>query len=138
MRKNIDPVHRQAQKQVNKKKGFYIHLGVYIVVGIFFLLMNLLTSPGDWWFMFPMLSWGVGLAIHYLIIFGLPGTDILSKEWEQRELEQELFRRGYYRKEEEDLPALPAETRPEEEELDLDPPKKIKKKQERWEEDEFV
>ena len=37
-----------------------------------------------------MLGWGVGLAFHYVDVFGIPGFDILSKEWEDREIEREL------------------------------------------------
>ncbi|MEM1322844.1 MAG: 2TM domain-containing protein [Bacteroidota bacterium] len=90
-----DETYRQAQKVVKKKKGFYSHLAVYVAVGAFFLLMNLATfdSGGrEWWFFFPLLPWGVGLAIHYFGTFGLPGTDILTKEWEERETEKEMRR----------------------------------------------
>ena len=85
-----------ARKKVKKKKGFYTHLGVYIAVGIFFLAMNIATfhESQEWWFFFPLLPWSIGLFIHYFSIFGLPGTDILTKEWEDRELEKEMQRLG--------------------------------------------
>ena len=123
---------RAAKKQVKKKKGFYVHFGVYLSVGLFFLLMNLATSPGDWWFFFPMLPWGIGLAIHYLTVFGFPGTGILSEEWEKHELEQELNKRGYYRRQR----SLPPAAEPGEDDLDLEQPQKIREK--RQDEDEFV
>ena len=28
------------------------------------LAINLLSSPGHWWFYWPMLGWGIGLAAH--------------------------------------------------------------------------
>ncbi len=82
---------KRARSRVKKKKGFFVHLGVFLSVGLFFLLINLLTYDGEFWFFFPMLPWGVGLAIHYIAVFGIPGTDILTHEWEKRELEKEMF-----------------------------------------------
>jgi hypothetical protein len=82
---------KRARSRVKKKKVFFVHLGVFLSVGLFFFLINLLTYDGEFWFFFPMLPWGVGLAIHYISVFGLPGTDILTQEWEKRELEKEMF-----------------------------------------------
>jgi len=91
-----DDHYNLARKKVKKKKGFYTHLSVFIAVGIFFLAMNIATfhESGEWWFFFPLLPWSVGLFIHYFSIFGLPGTDILTKEWEDRELEKEMKKLG--------------------------------------------
>ena len=95
----MDDIRKQAKKRVEAKKGFYIHFGVYIVVGLFFLIMNLLTysESEGLWFYFPMLAWGIGLAIHYFVVFGLPGTNILSKEWEANEMEKEMDKILYQR-----------------------------------------
>ena len=40
------------------------------------------------------LSWGIGLAIHYLTVFGTENLDILgvNPNWEEEELEQEIKR----------------------------------------------
>ena len=92
---NQEDQYRRARKRVNAKKGFYRHFSVYLVIGIFFFSLNMITDPWDVWWPFPMLSWGVGLAIHYFSVFGFPGTGILSKEWEDREMEKELRRVGY-------------------------------------------
>lgn len=130
-----DPTYRAARKQVKKKKGFYVHLAVYLAVGLFFFLMNIATDPNDMWFFFPMLPWLIGLAIHYLVVFGFPGTGILTEEWEKRELEQELYRRGYFR---DQGRALPPEESPRDEGLDLNEPRRVKEKQKRLDEDELV
>lgn len=92
---NQDDKYIRARKRVKAKKGFYGHLSSYVVVGIFFFAMNMLTDPFDIWWPFPMLSWGIGLGIHYLTVFGFPGSGVLSKEWEDREMEKELRRVGY-------------------------------------------
>ena len=84
--------YEKAEKRVNDKKGFYIHLGVFVIIGLFLFALNMFTSGGTLWFHYPMLSWGIGLAIHYIVIFGIPGTDILSDEWEEEELDKEIER----------------------------------------------
>lgn len=88
-----DP-YRDARKHVQAKRHFYKHLQVYMAVGGFFLALNLLTDPWDLWFFFPLLPWGVGLAIHYFSVFGLPGTGAGSAQWVEREYNRELQRRG--------------------------------------------
>ncbi|MBI5917105.1 MAG: 2TM domain-containing protein [Bacteroidetes bacterium] len=80
----------KAKKRVKAKKEFYQHLMSYAIVNGFLMALNLIVSPGYFWFIFPLLGWGVGLAFHYVDVFGIPGFDILSKEWEERELEKVL------------------------------------------------
>ncbi len=84
-------LQRKAKNRVLAKKGFYIHFGIYVIFSLFLFAINLLTDPADYWFYYPVLSWGVAIALHYLVTFGVPGSDILSQEWEQRELEKEMY-----------------------------------------------
>ena len=84
--------YNAARKKVKAKKGFYAHFGVYIATGIFFILMNALTFQEDpeIWAFYPIVSWGLGILIHYFTVFGLPGIGPLDKEWEDKEIEKEL------------------------------------------------
>ena len=59
----ITPQIRQ-QYELHRKREFLSHLAVYGVMGIFFFLINLFSSPESWWFFWPMLGWGIGVAIH--------------------------------------------------------------------------
>jgi len=107
---------RKAKKKVKSKKEFYQHLMAFVIVNFFLFALNMVTSPFTWWFHFPLLGWSVGLAFHYVEVFGVPGFDILSHEWEDRELDKELRRM----KDEERLQKpkkLPARTNTEELEL---------------------
>jgi len=90
----MDQQYKAAQKRVKQKKGFFVHFAVYLSVGLFFFLMNLATFEGDWWFFFPLLPWGMGLGIHYLITFGFPGSGVLSREWEEKELQKNWINAG--------------------------------------------
>jgi hypothetical protein len=81
---------QKAKKRVKSKKDFYQHLMAFVIVNFFLFLLNMLTSPFTLWFVYPTLGWGVGLAFHYVEIFGVPGFNILSKEWEEKEIDSEL------------------------------------------------
>jgi Na+/melibiose symporter-like transporter len=84
---------RLARQRVRSKKRFFRHFSVFIAVIGFFFLMNIVTEPdGELWFIYPALVWGVPLAIHYLMVFGLPFTKAGTPEWEERELEREIQR----------------------------------------------
>ncbi|MEM9887488.1 MAG: 2TM domain-containing protein [Bacteroidota bacterium] len=87
-----DRQYKLAKRRVEKKKGFYVHLGVYIAVGVFFFIINLVTMDQEpqVWFFYPMIPWLIAIMIHYFTVFGLPGTDILTEDWEEREIEKEI------------------------------------------------
>ena len=84
-------LERKARAKVLAKKGFYIHFGIFAIMSLFLLAINLLTNPASLWFYYPVVSWGVAVATQFLVTFGVPGSDILSEEWEQRELEREMY-----------------------------------------------
>jgi len=89
-----DDNYKLARKRVKKKKRFYRHLSIYLVMSAFFFLLNVLADPYEWWFFFPMLGWGIFLAIHYVSIFGITKQRLGTTEWEERELKKEMQRMG--------------------------------------------
>ncbi len=87
-----DP-YKQARRRVKAKREFYRHLTTYLLFSVFFFLLNAFTGmggPGGVWFIYPILGWGMGLAAHYLNVFGLPGSDMGTEEWEERKIEREM------------------------------------------------
>ncbi|NRB62840.1 MAG: 2TM domain-containing protein [Saprospiraceae bacterium] len=85
-----EKAYKEARKRVKKKKDFYEHFTTYVVMSVFFLLLNLVTAPGQWWFYWPILGWGFGVVFHYLDVFGIPGLGTLSRDWEERAMEEEI------------------------------------------------
>ena len=75
-------------KAAYRKIKFFRHLRSYLVVNAFMFLLVLFTGGGfDW---FPIiLIWGIGIAFHYLKVFGLPGSGMFSETWEQKLIEKE-------------------------------------------------
>ena len=116
----------RAKKRVKAKKSFYQHLMSYAIVNLFLIALNLITSPTSLWFVFPLLGWGVGLAFHYVDVFGIPGFDILSKEWEEKELERELRQQN------------PASKTPKNEAKQPDKDLKLKELRKNYDESDFV
>ena len=76
----------QARKKVNEIKGFYGNLTAYIFVNIGFLVLNLLTSPQQLWFFWPMLGWGIGVIFHGMRVFNY--MPFLGKDWEKRKISE--------------------------------------------------
>ena len=89
---STNDTYEKAHKRVQEKKKFYRNLGTYLVMSVFFFTLNSLTSPGNWWFYWPMLGWGIGVAMHYVNIFGFPGSGVGSPDWEEKELDKEIRR----------------------------------------------
>ncbi|WP_421654797.1 2TM domain-containing protein [Leptothermofonsia sp. ETS-13] len=46
------------------RKSFKAHLIPYLAVNTFLILINLTTSPGYLWAVYPILGWGLGLFFH--------------------------------------------------------------------------
>ena len=78
-----DNIERLARRRAGAKLGWYIHAGVYIAVN---LLLALLSAMSDrHWAVFPALGWGIGLAIHGVVVFLVTGGGGLHEQMVQRE-----------------------------------------------------
>jgi hypothetical protein len=67
------------------KIGFFVHLGIYLVVNGALIALNLLQTHKPFWALAPLLGWGIGLLFHGLKVFVR-----LPPQWKQRMIEQEL------------------------------------------------
>jgi hypothetical protein len=75
----------RAKKKVQNLKAFYIHLTVYILVNILLLTINLLTDAGNWWFLYPLGGWGIGVLVHGLSTFAFFN---FGADWEERKIKE--------------------------------------------------
>lgn len=53
----------------SRRRGLIAHAIVYAAINALLFAINFLTTPGEWWVLFPVLFWGLGLAVH--AAFGL-------------------------------------------------------------------
>lgn len=91
-----EAAYSTAKKRVDKLRGFYTHLVVYIGVNILITAIKMVKKlkreasfeevildidiSGVW------LLWGIGLAIHAFTVFVLP--KIIGNDWEERKIKQ--------------------------------------------------
>lgn len=61
-------LERRARRRVGMKMGFYVHALVYVLVNLGLFAINNVTG-GERWSIFPLLGWGLGLAIHGIVTF---------------------------------------------------------------------
>ncbi len=62
-----DNIDRLARKRANAKLGWFMHASIYLIVNAFLMVLSL--SHGKAWAAFPLLGWGLGLAIHGLAVW---------------------------------------------------------------------
>ncbi len=84
--------YEQARQQVVKLREFYKHVVVYAVVNAGLVVINLLDSPGTLWFPWPLLGWGVGLALHAFTVLGPSRWN--TRAWEERQIQKIMERDG--------------------------------------------
>ena len=84
-------IERMARKRAGAKMGWYIHATVYVAVNL--MLVMLAASSGRNWAVFPALGWGLGLAIHGLVVFIVTGGAGLHERLVQQERQRLVARR---------------------------------------------
>jgi len=98
-------IEETARRKVRSLKRLYRHMSVYSIMGVFFFLLNVVTSPFEMWFFFPLLPWGVIVAIHYILVIrrasrrklsqisrAKQGRDSFIKRWLPRLISSKLKR----------------------------------------------
>ena len=60
-------LERLARKRAGAKLGWYLHACVYVLVNLF--LAYLSSRHSTHWAIFPALGWGLGLAIHGVVVW---------------------------------------------------------------------
>lgn len=79
----------RAKKRVEAIVGFYWHLASYVIVNIFLILLIGFNSGDGFKGFGPYATaffWGIGLAFHFIGVFGF--NFFLGKNWEQRKMEE--------------------------------------------------
>ena len=72
----------KARERVEALRGFYIHLTVYVIVNLGLFIINMMTSPETLWFIWPLMGWGIAIALHALRVFvERPGSS-----WEEKKI----------------------------------------------------
>lgn len=84
-------LERLARRRASARLGWYAHAMVYLAVNAVLMLMAFGT--GRTWALFPALGWGLGLAIHGVVVYLVTGGAGLYDRLIQRERDQLAARR---------------------------------------------
>jgi hypothetical protein len=82
----------EAQRHVRRKRIFYIVLGIWIALSLMWFAIDMADDSSSVWFYWPMLGTGLGVAITGIVLLGVGG--LFGVEWERREIDKYLRRRG--------------------------------------------
>ena len=73
-----------ARKQAKREAAFYRNLASYVLVNAFLVALNLLTSPDNFWAIWPLLGWGIGVVSQAFGVFG----SRVAGGWEERRMQE--------------------------------------------------
>ncbi|GAB97104.1 hypothetical protein BJY21_003182 [Kineosphaera limosa] len=60
-----DPaIRRLAIRRIAARRAFVVHASVYATVMIFLIVVWVASGAGYFWPIWPMMGWGLGLALH--------------------------------------------------------------------------
>ena len=85
-------LRKRARRRVGIRTGFYIHALVYALVNFGLFALNT-SLGGTRWSTFPLLGWGLGLAIHGIVTFVSLRGDGMRSRMVENEMER-LRRHG--------------------------------------------
>jgi len=80
----------RARARVHQLRAFYQLLGTALLVIAITFVVNLVATPGHWWFLWVVFGFGVALAFTGVRVF-LRGR-MLGDDWEERKVREYLDR----------------------------------------------
>lgn len=83
---STDDLDRIARKRAAAKMGWFIHAFVYVAINILLALLS--AASGRHWAVFPAMGWGLGLAIHGIVVWVFTGAGGLHQRLVERERAQ--------------------------------------------------
>ena len=82
---DADMRREAAIKRLEAKRDFNIHVAIYAIVNVILVVIWAVSGRGYFWPIWPILGWGVGLAVHgWIAYFQKPiGEDDIRREMER-------------------------------------------------------
>lgn len=90
MRTPLSPeqIEHLARRRAGAKLGWYVHASVYVLVNLLLWAMSRYGFGHRPWSVFPVVGWGVGVALHGISVFVLGRGSPLRERMVQRERER--------------------------------------------------
>jgi len=89
-----EEIDRLARRRAGAKMGWYVHACVYVLVNLFLLAISEYGFGQRRWTVFPVLGWGLGLALHGISVFVLGTGSGLRERLIEKERERLRRDRG--------------------------------------------
>lgn len=83
-----EEIERLAQRRAGAKLGWYTHAVVYVLVNLFIFAISRHGFGSRPWSVYPLLGWGLGLALHGVAVFVLGSGGGVRERLVQRERER--------------------------------------------------
>jgi hypothetical protein len=77
-----------AERRVRQKLELWWHLGSYVIVNLFLVIVWAITGRGYPWFVWVMIGWGIGVAFHLMQYFMTVREEPRRERMIQREMER--------------------------------------------------
>lgn len=74
-----------AQKKTKFRKGFR----TYLIFVAFFLGLNIFSGSNHFWAIYPILGWGIGVAIEYFSLYGPLKDPHVEEDYEEFDLDRD-------------------------------------------------
>jgi hypothetical protein len=92
MSERSDDALEEARRHVRRKRIFYLVLGIWIALSLMWFFIDMRDDSSSIWFYWPMLGTGIAVAITGIVLLGVGG--LFGEDWEQREIDKYLRRKG--------------------------------------------
>jgi uncharacterized oligopeptide transporter (OPT) family protein len=79
-----------ARRWVRRLRTLYTMLGIYAALSVMWLMIDLADDSSGFWFYWPMLGVGIGVAIAAVVLLGVGG--VFGTDWERRQVDRYVER----------------------------------------------
>jgi 2TM domain len=86
-----EDAREEARRYVRRKRILYTVVAVWLVLSLMWFTIDLLDDSSSFWFYWPMLGTGIGVAITAIVLLGMGG--LFGVDWERRQMDKYLQRR---------------------------------------------
>lgn len=86
--RTAEAIERLAHKRAGAKLGWYAHAGLFVIVNLALFALSRYGWGSRPWSVYPLLGWGLGLALHGLAVFVLGSGSELRERLVQKERER--------------------------------------------------
>jgi peptidoglycan/LPS O-acetylase OafA/YrhL len=92
MPERMDPAvaREEARRWVRKLRILFTILGIYVVLSLMWLVIDLADGTESIWFYWPMLGTGAVVAVTAVVLLGVGG--LFGADWERRRVARYLER----------------------------------------------